>query len=223
MNLWLIIPAAGEGIRMQGAVPKQFVPLLGKPVIIHVLEKFKKLFPQIQIIISTQKQYFEWFENQKKQWPVLQNIMLTEGGRTRFESVKTALDLITDDGFVAVHDAVRPMVSEKLIQKLFQLAFHKGNAVPATELKESIRKWENNRFVNTDRTLYRVVQTPQIFKVNELKQAYLQAANTNFTDDASVMESAGYTIFLETGEETNIKLTYPIDIQLAELLLGLSD
>ncbi len=219
MNLWLIIAAAGQGLRMQGNEPKQFALLRNKPVIIYSLEKFNKLFPQIRIIVSIQKSYFDWFIEHKTKYKILQDILISEGGSTRFDSVKNALGQINQNGFVAIHDAARPLLSENLIKRLFDDAFSNGNAIPATDLKESIRKIEKNQSISLNRNDYKLIQTPQIFRTNEIKMAYNQAIHSEFTDDASVMEAAGYRIFLSKGEENNIKLTYPIDFQIAELLL----
>ena len=218
MSTWLILPAAGSGERMQSTLPKQFTLLKNKPVIIHTLEKFISAMPQIQVIIALDKKYFDWIEQNKLLYSVLNKVRLVEGGETRFESVKNALSLIPN-GFVAIHDAVRPLVSEKLIVKAFETANDFGNAVPTVLLKESIRKIINKNSSARPRELYRIVQTPQVFSYNQLKSAYKQQYKPVFTDDASVVESAGYKINLIDGEENNIKLTYPIDFKLAELLV----
>ena len=218
MSTWLILPAAGSGERMQSTLPKQFTLLKNKPVIIHTLEKFISAMPQIQVIIALDKKYFDWIEQNKLLYSVLNKVRLVEGGETRFESVKNALSLIPN-GFVAIHDAVRPLVSEKLIVKAFETANDFGNAVPTVLLKESIRKIINKNSSARPRELYRIVQTPQVFSYNQLKSAYNQPYKSSFTDDASVVESAGYQINLIDGEENNIKLTYPIDFKLAELLV----
>jgi len=218
MNIWLIIAAAGDGTRMQSNEPKQFAQLLDKPVIIYSLEKFKKVFPDIKIVVSIQKQHYYWFDKNKHLYNILNEVRLSEGGITRFESVKKALNMIDEDGFVAIHDAVRPLITENLIRKLFEKAFSHGNSIPAIALKESIRKIENNQSFSLHRNEYRLIQTPQIFRINQLKNAYNKANCDSYTDDASVMDAAGYHINLVEGEESNIKLTYPIDFQLARLL-----
>jgi 2-C-methyl-D-erythritol 4-phosphate cytidylyltransferase len=219
MNKWLIVAGAGSGTRMQNELPKQFKLLKDKPILVHTIEKFINAKPEIKIILALNISYFNWIEENSDNFPILKKLTLCKGGTTRFETVKNALELISD-GLVAIHDAVRPFVSENLINDAFEEASKFGNAIPCIALNESLRKLEKMSSEAVNRQDYRIIQTPQVFDLIQLKTAYMQAYSAEFTDDASVVEAANYPIHLINGEVNNIKLTYPIDFKLAELIIS---
>lgn len=219
-SLFIIIVAGGAGTRMGGTIPKQFLHLQGRAVIRHTMERFNKALPEAQQIIVLPQDHLTTFEQTLEQDPTTAHYQVTTGGETRFQSVKNGLQQIPDSaGVVGVHDAVRPLVSTDVIQNAFAIAAEEGNAIPAIPLKDSIRQMEGPQSRAVDRGLFRLIQTPQCFQVHQLKKAYERPFSKSFTDDASVVEAAGYTIHLVIGNEENIKITSPIDIPLAEVLL----
>ncbi|HKR04871.1 MAG TPA: 2-C-methyl-D-erythritol 4-phosphate cytidylyltransferase [Bacteroidia bacterium] len=217
MKRFIIIPAAGIGQRFGNAVPKQFAELNGKPVLMHTLERFA--FTNEKIILVLNPSYIRYWQNlcDKLSFKVPHTIV--EGGKTRTDSVKNGLTIIKDDGIVAIHDAVRPLVSRTLIEKIFAEAEKTGNAIPAIEMQHSLRKIEAEKNFAVDRKEYKIIQTPQCFDVRKLKAAYENLSAGEFTDDASVYESSGEKINLVEGEFTNIKITEAHDLLVAEALI----
>ena len=216
---FVIIVAGGSGSRMNSAVPKQFIELQGKPILMHTIEKFKVAIPEINIVLVLSSNYSE-------QWKVLCDkhhftipYQITNGGETRFHSVKNGLALVPENCVVGVHDAARPLVSIQTILKAFETASEKGNASPAIPLTESIRIIENDTNKAVDRSNYLIVQTPQCFRSNLLKKAFLQEYQATFTDDASVVEALGEKINLIEGNRENIKITTHQDLIIAEALM----
>ncbi|MCL4121471.1 UNVERIFIED_CONTAM: hypothetical protein GTU68_013440 [Idotea baltica] len=226
MKHYAIIVAGGTGSRMGADIPKQFLSYGNKPIIIHTLQKFinSKLGIEIVLVVHadftvyTQNLVNQHFTNSQQQ-----SIQITEGGETRFHSVKNGLDLLspTDNDLVAVHDSVRSLLSIDLINHCYNITAEKGNAIPAVAVTNSIRTFtdiEQNESKALDRSQLRSVQTPQCFKLATLKDAYNTNFKESFTDSASVAEHSGIKINLIEGEANNIKITRPIDLKLAELL-----
>ncbi len=216
---YVIIVAGGTGTRMNNVVPKQFLELQGKPVLMHTIQKFIKAIPEINIVLVLSLQLREEWETLCVKHNFTIPSQLADGGDTRFHSVKNGLELVPENCIVGVHDAARPLVSEQTILKVFETAEQKGNASPTIPLTESIRVIENNNNKAVDRANYFIVQTPQCFQSNLLKKAFLQEYRSTFTDDASVVEAMGEKINLIEGNRENIKITTPQDLIIAEALI----
>jgi 2-C-methyl-D-erythritol 4-phosphate cytidylyltransferase len=221
MKYYAIIVAGGSGNRMQNVVAKQFLLLNGKPVLMHTLEAFHQcvLNPEIILVLNIHQHSF-W-----KQLCYDYNFnvphQIINGGAQRYHSVKSGLDSIPDEGIVAVHDAVRPLVTTELIAQCYEVAKEKGNAIVGLSPTDSVRKIiEGKSSKAIARGSVMLIQTPQVFKIDILKQSYLQDFKESFTDDASVAECAGYDINVIPGERTNIKITYPEDLETAALILN---
>lgn len=222
--IYVIITAGGSGSRMGSAIPKQFLELEGKPILQHTLELFLSI-PQINILLvlpQAQKEYWKQYCLENK---INIRHRVVCGGVTRFHSVKNALEHIPDNAIVAVHDGVRPLVPKEMLRRLFRFDFDANSCnglIPVTPVVESLRQYtENGESIPVDRSRYCSVQTPQIFTSTELKRAYKQAYTPSFTDDASVMQSAGYKIKSCQGSRYNIKITTPEDLSLCKQLLPL--
>ena len=216
---YAIIVAGGRGLRMGGELPKQFLSLGGKPVLMRTLELFEGEVSRIILVLPEDHIPF-WQELcQKYHFTLPHTVAL--GGETRFHSVRSGLSHLPQAGLVAVHDGVRPLASRALIRRSFEEAERSGAALPACPVTDSLRlRQEEGKSEAVDRSRYVAVQTPQTFDLGRLQQAYQQAYSPLFTDDASVYEAASLgSITLVAGEETNIKLTTPRDLLLAELLL----
>jgi len=220
MKYYAIIVAGGKGNRMNQDIPKQFLALDGKPVLMHTIEAFHKcvLNPEIILVLNVQQHQF-WAELcQEYQFSIPHQVI--EGGQERFDSVKNGLNTITGDGVIAVHDAVRPLVSTALILASYEMALEKGNAIAAIQPVDSVRiqrAGQKSAALNRDELF--LIQTPQTFVAKQLKEAYQQSYSKEFTDDASVAEKAGYSIHILPGERSNIKITYAQDLELASFLL----
>ncbi len=218
MKRFAIIVAGGSGQRMNAELPKQFLLLRNKPVIMHSIKKFFDC--DCEIIVVLPQAHLNFWEELKQKFNFKIPHQVSAGGTTRSESVFNGLSLVdNDDSVVAVHDAVRPMISETTIIKLFAVAEEKGNAIPVIEMRDSLRKIEGNENKQVSRDDFRIVQTPQIFKTKFLKNAFEKTEEKNFSDEASLVESCGIKINIEKGEQTNIKITFPEDLILAEALL----
>lgn len=218
MQKFVIIVAGGKGSRMLSDLPKQFLKLNGKPILVQTIERFA-LFDDVQVILVLPK-------DQLSQWKEIcidhsfQSPPVVEGGETRFQSVKNGLAAInSEDGIVAIHDGVRPFVSKSLIRKSFIEAAKLGSALTVVTLKDSIRQCLGDASFSIPRSEYRLVQTPQTFKLNQIKEAYNVEYKDSFTDDASVYENAGFKIHLVDGDYSNIKVTTPEDLTIAESLM----
>jgi 2-C-methyl-D-erythritol 4-phosphate cytidylyltransferase len=216
----VIIVAGGEGRRLGGEVPKQFLPLGDAPVLWHTLRAFHDYDPSLQIIVVLHPSWTGHWEKISSALQPAIDYEITTGGRTRFHSVRNGLARVRGDGLTAVHDASRPLVSRELLERTFTTAREKGNAIPAIPVTDSLREItaEGNRPV--DRSRYRSIQTPQIFPTQLLKEAFRQPYEESFTDEATVVERTGENIYLAEGEKMNIKITTAFDLQVAELLLG---
>jgi 2-C-methyl-D-erythritol 4-phosphate cytidylyltransferase len=220
LKRYALIVAGGSGTRMNGPVPKQFMLLAGKPVLMHTLERFATYDPTIEIILVLPSAQFNYWKELCNQYDFQIPHRLVAGGDVRFESVKNGLAQIIGDGLVAIHDGVRPLVSHETIERCCNVAAKKGNAIPVLPVVESIRMVEENINSQVDREKFVAIQTPQVFRVSEIKQAYKQGFDTIFTDDATVLERLGTQINLVEGNRENIKITHSIDLIVADALLG---
>lgn len=218
-NTYAIIVAGGSGTRMQAIVPKQFLLLNGRPVLMYTIEAFNQSAYRPQIILVLHPNFHTYWQELCRGHQFTIPHQLVSGGETRFHSVKNGLELVDDAGIVAVQDAVRPLTGVSIIDAAYAQAQEYGNAVTAVKSRDSVRSLRNGRSASLLRDEIYLVQTPQTFKAIVLKKAYLQPFNEGFTDDASVAEKDGATIHLTEGSYTNLKITYPEDIAIAEMLL----
>lgn len=217
----VIIVAGGIGSRMNAELPKQLLELNNKPLIVYSIEKFLQFDKSIQVIVALHKNYFEAFEKIKSNYN-LPMVQVVQGGETRYQSVKNALNVLNlCVKLVAVHDAARPLVSLQTIQLTMAAARHGGAAIPVIKINESLREeYGNNKSKAVDRTKFKIVQTPQCFKKEVLLNAFQLPYNSSFTDDATLVEQTGQTITLTEGNRENIKITYPQDLIIAQALLS---
>jgi 2-C-methyl-D-erythritol 4-phosphate cytidylyltransferase len=216
---YAIIVAGGHGTRMNTPVPKQFLKLDGKPVLFHTINKFLDTDPSIEIILVLPQDHVQHWEQLCAEYMFHKPVKIAYSGESRFHSVKNALEFVTEDGIVAVHDAVRPLVSSKTILATYKAAEMYGNAVPAIPINDSIRQIESTRTIAVDRARYCATQTPQCFRTDIIKKAYQQEYHYSYTDDAMVVEAMGEHIRLVDGNPENIKITSPKDLLIAEVLL----
>jgi 2-C-methyl-D-erythritol 4-phosphate cytidylyltransferase len=218
---YVIIVAGGSGTRMQSAVPKQFLLLNGKPVLMHTAEAFYNSKTKPEIILVLPSSFHAYWMQLCKEHNFSIPHQLVNGGETRFHSVKNGLDSINDDieAVIAVHDAVRPLTSTQIIDESFTYAAKHGNAITAVKSRDSVRQFNNSTSTHLLRDEIYLVQTPQTFQSVQIKKGYLQPYNAKFTDDASVIEQAGFPIHLIEGSYQNIKITFPEDIAIAELVM----
>lgn len=227
VNKATIIVAGGKGLRMQTDIPKQFIEIQGKPILMHTIENFYEFDNSMQLILVIPTEHFEYWKELCKKHNFTIAHSLVAGGETRFESVLNGLKSVKKANLVAIHDGVRPLVSHATIERCFEAAEQTNTAIPVTECIESIRKQEKEQNFSVDRAHYKLVQTPQVFEANLLKNAYKQPFSTLFTDDASVVESyflksdvfSGKQITLVEGNRENIKITTKFDLLIADTLL----
>ncbi len=215
----LIIVAGGKGIRMQQDIPKQFIVLKGKTILEHTISAFEALVALDNMVVVLP-------ENEQNRWQEIvygqpyERIKIATGGKTRFDSVKSGLKAIKREGVVAIHDAVRPFVDKEVISAAFEKAEKCGAAIPTSSVTSSIRRVFEGISRAENRENFVEVQTPQCFQTELLKEAYEQAKNLPYTDDASVVEAHGKKIYLTEGNVENIKITTPFDLKVAEMLLN---
>ncbi len=227
MKRYAVIVAGGRGVRMGADRPKQFLEIGGKPILRHTVERFLAFDPGIELILVLPKDQREFWRNYCQEKGFLERYTMVSGGITRFHSVQNAMEYVRTDGVVAVHDGVRPFVGRDLLARLFDAAEEHEAVIPVLPVVESVRKVEKDasgREVSgpVDRSGLVLVQTPQVFRADVLKEAYRQPFRPSFTDDASVVEAAGHPVELVPGERFNIKVTTPDDLVLAEKLLTVS-
>ena len=224
---FLVIPAGGSGVRMGADVPKQFLLLDGKPILRLTIERFLEAVPDIHVVTVLPEAHIGWWRQYCAKDGFTCPQKMVEGGFTRFHSVKNALQHIPDGAIVAVHDSVRPLISVAKIRELFAAAENAPAVIPATPCTDTLKavsKREDGAFEVTgsvDRSAVWGVQTPQIFHSEVLKKAYDRGYDTIFTDDASVVSAAGIPVLCIEGERTNIKITTPEDLLLAQAVLSL--
>ena len=220
MKKYIIIVAGGKGLRMGGDIPKQFLPVCGKPVLMRTLEAFHAYDASMRLILVlpvSQQAYWKQL-CEEYQFELVHEI--ANGGDTRFHSVKNGLALVEEDGLVGVHDGVRPFVSQEVITRCYEEAASLKAVIPVIGVVETVRHLIGEGSETVPRDQYKLVQTPQVFDVTLLHRAYQQEYTDLFTDDASVVEALGEKVYLVEGNRENIKLTTPFDLKLAEMLIG---
>lgn len=216
---YALIVAGGKGTRISSKLPKQFIDVNGKPILLHTLEAFFNYSKNLIIVLVLSENEIGIWESIQKEFKISRPLILQKGGDTRFQSVKNGLEKIEGEGLVAIHDGVRPLVSSDLIGASFRLAAVHGSAIASVRLKESIRETDQDTTKAVDRSRYRLIQTPQTFDLQLIKKAYQIKDDPNLTDDASVAERAGHKISLFEGSYENIKVTTSEDLIVAEALL----
>lgn len=222
MERYAILVAGGKGLRMGGDIPKQFLPIGGMPVLMRTVEVFRQAYPDIHIILVLPAPQQAYWQQLCREYSFSVPFQIADGGETRFHSVSNGLKLVPDDveGVVGVHDGVRPFVSVETIRRCYDEAVEFGAVVPVVSVVETVRRLcKDGASVTVPRDEYKLVQTPQTFRVSLLKEAYLQAYIPSFTDDASVVEAMGNPVHLVEGNRENIKITTPADIRFVNGLL----
>jgi 2-C-methyl-D-erythritol 4-phosphate cytidylyltransferase len=219
MELYAVIVAGGSGKRMGAEIPKQFLELSGKPVLMHTIERFKSFNDAIEIItVLPENQLRFWIDLQKKYSFTVPHT-LVKGGSVRFFSVRNGLKFVNVPGLVAIHDGVRPFVSIDTIKRCFDTAEKLGNAIPTVSPADSLRILTDQGSLSVNRLHIKQIQTPQVFNAELIKKAYLQEYRPEFTDDATVLEKTGEKINLIEGNRENIKITNPEDLLISTALL----
>ena len=218
MTDYVIIVAGGKGLRMGSDIPKQFLPVGGRPVLMRTIERFREYDADLQIILVLPKAQQAYWQQLCREYGFSVDYQLADGGETRFHSVQHGLALIPDtaEGVVGVHDGVRPFPSVEVIRRCYETARTAKAVVPVVPVVETLRHVAEGTKPRGD---YRLVQTPQTFDIQLLKAANRQPYRDDFTDDASVVESYGHTITLVDGNRENIKITTPYDLKIAEVLI----
>ena len=230
---FVIIVAGGKGLRMGGDIPKQFLPIGGKPILMRTLERFRAYSETLQIILVLPEAQQDYWQELCKQYEFQVDYQIANGGQTRFHSVQNGLALVPDDaeGVAGVHDGVRPFPSIEVITRCYETARQTKAVIPVIPVVETVRQIllsnqsnpnavSNPSSITVPRDQYRLVQTPQTFDIQLLKAANRQPYNDGFTDDASVVESYGHPITLVEGNRENIKITTPYDITVAEAIIN---
>ena len=220
MEKYVIIVAGGSGKRMGGEMPKQFLLVAGKPILMHTVGAFARADEGFKFILVLPEAHFSTWHSLVNEYNFTIPVTLVAGGAERFFSVKNALAHVPNGALVAVHDGVRPFASKETILEAFAVAAEKGSAVPVIDEVDSLRRVRAGESQAVNRSEYKRVQTPQVFQSTILKNAYNQEYSSLFTDDASVVESIGHAITLTTGNVENIKITTPHELLLAEALIN---
>lgn len=216
---YVLIVAGGKGLRMGTDIPKQFLPVGGKPVLMRTLEAFYTYSQDIQIILVLPHDQQDYWKELCEEYHFTIPHRIADGGETRFHSVRNGLELVDGPGLVAVHDGVRPFVSQEVIARCYELAAAELAVVPVVKVVETVRQLTDAGSMTVNRDDYRLVQTPQVFDAEVLKQAYSMPYTPAFTDDASVVEAWGVPVTLTEGNRENIKITTPFDLKVAAALL----
>jgi 2-C-methyl-D-erythritol 4-phosphate cytidylyltransferase len=223
MKRYLIVVAGGKGQRMGGALPKQFQLLGERPVIMVTLERLHAIDNTLKFILVLPLEYIALWDELCTKYEFSLPVTVVAGGNTRFHSVQNGLSMIedSDEALVGVHDAVRPFVSQKVLDDAFREAWINGAAIPMIDIQDSVRQIIGaggaSQAVQRDR--YRLVQTPQVFRLSLLRKAYSQRYVEAFTDDASVVEAMGERVYAVEGNRENIKLTTPFDMMVAKTII----
>ncbi len=218
---YAVIVAGGKGLRMGASIPKQFLPVNGLPVLMLTIKRFREYDGALKIILVLPKEQHEYWNELCKNYHFTDAYAVVEGGETRFHSVRNGLAAIPDDaeGVVGIHDGVRPFPSVEVIRACYETARTAKAVIPVVPVVETVRHIvAGGKTETVDRADYRLVQTPQTFDIQMLKQAYAQPYRDCFTDDASVVESAGHEVTLIEGNRENIKITTPFDLRIARIL-----
>ena len=220
MTKYSIIVAGGSGIRMRGSVPKQFMLLKDKPVLYYTLKAFLESYDDLQIILVLPIDYIDIGQEIIDAYFDKDRIKITAGGETRFQSVKNGLALVEKESIIFVHDGVRCLLSKELIYRCYDKAVETGTAIPAIVSKDSIRLVLEDSNEAFDRNKVMLIQTPQTFHSKILLPAFQIDYKDKFTDEATVVEAYGLKVSLVEGEENNIKITRPVDLLIAESIVG---
>lgn len=219
---YMIIVAGGHGTRMGSGIPKQFLKIDGKPILMRTLERFHEYDPEMHLIVVLPKEQQEYWHKLCEEYHFTIPHEIADGGETRFESSKNGLALIPDDaeGLVGFHDGVRPFVSHDTIRRCIEMAEEEYTAIPVVPVTSTLRHIDpRGGGFNVDRSLYREVQTPQVFDITLARQAFNQPDRSQFTDDSSVIESLGCKVSIVEGNRENIKITTPFDLTVAEAII----
>jgi 2-C-methyl-D-erythritol 4-phosphate cytidylyltransferase len=216
---YAVIVAGGKGMRMGTEVPKQFLPLLGIPLMCHAVQAFAAAIPDINIILVLPEDQLGSAQTVLRSYIGKIKVTTVAGGATRYHSVANGLKMVPNDGIVFVHDGARPLISEELIIRCYKAALEKGSAIPSIPATESMRLIDDHSSTAIDREKLRVIQTPQTFKTEIILPAFKQGYKPSFTDEASVVEAYGNTVHLIDGMAENIKVTRAEDMIIAEALL----
>jgi 2-C-methyl-D-erythritol 4-phosphate cytidylyltransferase len=220
MKKTAIIVAGGTGQRMGTTLPKQFLAIEGKSILLHTVDQFVATFSDINFVIVLPADYIHEGENLIAASGLVQSFLFVAGGDTRFQSVKNGLAQADPASIVFVHDAVRCLLTPDLIQRCYQQAVEKGSAIPAVSSTDTVRIIEGTKHHVVDRANVMMIQTPQTFNAAILKKAFEQAYQPSFTDEANVLEASGKEVYLIEGEHENIKITRPLDLAIAEYILA---
>lgn len=215
-----IIVAGGTGQRMGSVVPKQFLEVEGKPILLHTIHQFIAAFSDIQLVIVLPEAYIEEGKKLLAKNGIVNHVKFVAGGDTRFQSVKNGLTSVKESAIVFVHDAVRCLLTPALIQRCYQQAIERGSAIPAVSSTDTVRLMEGNGHKLVDRENVMQIQTPQTFQSDILLKAFEQAYQPKFTDEANVVEASGVPVYLVDGEFENIKITRPLDMAIASYILS---
>ncbi len=218
---YIILVAGGSGSRMQSDIPKQFIPVGDKPMLMWAIDAFHAYDPAIKKIVVLPASQTGLWKELCEQFSFRTAHEIVHGGKTRFESVRNAVSRVSGGGLTGVHDGVRPFPSRDTISRVYQAAEKYKTAVPYVDSTDSLRKVENGNSVAIDRSIIKRIQTPQVFHTELLKRAYEQEYRPQFTDDASVVEAMGEKIHLVEGNEENIKVTRRMDLRLAVMLANI--
>lgn len=215
----VVIVAGGKGLRMGTDIPKQFLPLKGLPVLMHTINAFRRYDENIDIVLVLPREQQEYWKELCGRYSFVQPHRIADGGETRYHSVSNGLSMLSGCGLVAVHDGVRPFVSQEVIARCFDAAAVHKAVIPVLPAVETVRhRLPDGKTVTVDRSEYFMVQTPQVFDATLLMDAYSRGYSSAFTDDASVVEAAGTDIYLVEGNRENIKITTPFDLRIGEIL-----
>jgi 2-C-methyl-D-erythritol 4-phosphate cytidylyltransferase len=220
MEKFAVLVAGGKGLRMGSALPKQFLPLNEKPILYHTIKAFRDAYSDIHLILVLPAEQLSFAQMVLQCFPERIDLTIVAGGETRFHSVQNGLKATRENSIIFVHDGVRPLVSPELIHRCYEQAIEKGSAIPAIHVSDSIRMVDGSSSKPVNRELLRSIQTPQTFRSEVILPAFTQSYTDAFTDEATVVEAHGTDIFLVEGEKSNIKVTTPEDMVLAEALLN---
>ncbi|MBR3831527.1 MAG: 2-C-methyl-D-erythritol 4-phosphate cytidylyltransferase [Muribaculaceae bacterium] len=218
-HIYNIIVAAGSGSRFGAALPKQYCLMNGRPVLMYTIENMRVALPDSHIVLVLNKDFVDYWAELCEQYS-FESPCVVVGGDSRWQSVKNAIDTIPDDAeVITVHDGARPIVDRMMVERLIAALNDAPGAIPVVSVTDSLRQVNEQGSVPVDRALYKAVQTPQVFQAEKLIEAYSLPFTPTFTDDASVMAAMGYEIALVEGDTYNIKITNPLDIEIAQLYL----
>lgn len=218
-HIYNIIAAAGSGTRFGAALPKQFCLLGDRPVLMHTIDNMRAAWPHSQFLLILNKDFVDYWAELCEKYSFTSPKVVV-GGDTRWQSVKNAIDVIPDDAdVITVHDGARPIVNKLMVERLIKALDEAPGAIPVVPVTDSLRQVNEQGSKPVDRSLFRAVQTPQVFHAKKLKEAYSLPYDELFTDDASVMAQLGYNVALVEGDTYNIKITSPLDIEIAQLYI----